>query len=163
MKRKERTTSEETSEETSDAFGPRMSATGYLRWLLAVLFVGALYLAAGIVFGGLAGSAASNQVRVAWRLSAWVISAAAFAAHIGYEQIRLRSSPGTTALHASLAAALGAFGLAVAATLHAQAVHRHFPAFALAVWPAMTAVPAFIVALATAALLARVRRPTMSG
>jgi hypothetical protein len=55
-----------------------------------------------------------------------------------------------------LAVALGAFGLAVAATVHAQAVSSIRPAYALALvlWPVLTAVPAFIVALAVAALAA---------
>ena len=135
-----------------------MNATGHMRWVRAVLLVGVLYLAAGLVFGALAGSAGSDQVRVAWRLAAWVISAAAFAAHIVYEQVRLRSSSRTTALHASLAAGLGAFGLAVAARLHAQATQHHFPAVAIAIWPVMTALPAFVVALAAAAVLTRARR-----
>ena len=134
-----------------------MNTTGQ-RWFRAVLFLAVLYLAAGIVFAALAKSAESNQVRVGWRLAAWVISAAAFAAHIGYEHVRLRSSPRTTALHASLAVGLGAFALAIAASLHAQATHQHFPAFALAAWPVMTALPAFVVALAAAAVLTRARR-----
>lgn len=134
-----------------------MKATGSLRWYWAVLIVGVLYLVAGLVFAALAGSAASHQVRVAWRLAAWVISAAGFAAHIGYEHVRLRSTPWTTALHAALAVGLGAFALAVAARLHGQATHHHFPAFALAVWPVVTGLPAFVVALAAAAVLARVR------
>jgi len=125
---------------------------------LLTLLVGVLYLVVGIVFGALAGSAASNQARGAWRLAAWVISAAAFGAHIGYEQVRLRNSPRTTAFHASLAAALGAFGLAAAASVHGLRTHHHFPAIALAIWPVMTALPAFVVALAAAALLARARR-----
>ena len=124
---------------------------------MAVLFVGLIYLVAGLVFGALAGSAGSNQMVVAWRLAAWVISAAAFAAHIGYENIRLGTSPKTTAFHVSLAVALGAFGLAVAATLHSRATHHHFPAFALAAWPVATAVPAFVVALVVAVLLRRAR------
>lgn len=132
-----------------------MHATRHLRWFRAVLLVGVLYLVAGLVFAALAKSAASDQGRVAWRLAAWVISAAAFAAHIGYEHVRLRSSPGTTALHTSLAVGLGAFGLAVAASLHARGTHQHFPAFALALWPVVTALPAFVVALAAAAVLTR--------
>ncbi len=141
-----------------------MNATGQLRWVRTVLLVGILYALAGIVFGALAGSAASNQERVAWRLAAWVISAAAFAAHISYEHVRLRGSPRTTALHASLAVGLGAFGLAVAATLHAQRTHQHFPTIALVIWPVATALPAFVVALVAAAVLTRVRpfsQPTL--
>jgi hypothetical protein len=99
-------------------------------------------------------------MRVTWRLAAWVISAAAFAAHIGYEHVRLRSSPGTTALHTSLAVALGAFALAVAANVHAQVVSSYRPshAVALVAWPVLTALPAFVVALAVAAGLAVARR-----
>jgi hypothetical protein len=125
---------------------------------MAVLFVGLIYLLAGLVFGALAGSAASHQMVVAWRLAAWVISAVAYAAHIGYENVRLRSSPATTAFHVALAVALGAFGLAVAASLHSRTTHHHFPAFALAVWPVATAVPAFVVALVAAVLLTQARR-----
>jgi hypothetical protein len=121
-----------------------------------VFLVGVVYLVAGLAFATLAGGAASAQLRVTWRLAAWVVSAVAFAAHIRYEHVRLRSSPRITALHAALAVALGAFGLAVAATVHAQAVSSIRPAYALALvlWPVLTAVPAFIVALAVAALAA---------
>jgi hypothetical protein len=137
-----------------------MNTSGNVRWIRAALIVGIVYLAAGIVFAALAKSAGSNQARVAWRLAAWLISAVAFAAHIGYEHARLRSRPVTTALHAGLAVGLGAFGLAVSASIHAHATNHHFPAFALAVWPVMTGVPAFLVALAAATVLARARRST---
>jgi len=138
-----------------------MDASGDKRWLPEVIFLGVLYLAAGIVFGALAGGSASNQMRTAWRLAAWLTSAAAFAAHIWYELFRLRHSSLTTALHVSLGAALGAFGLAVAANLHAQWAatgNQRLLALALVLWPALTAVPAFVVALVTAAGLARIRR-----
>lgn len=128
----------------------------------AVLFLGVVYAVAGIVFGALAGQAASHQVRVAWRLAAWVVSAIAFGAHIVYEQLRLRSSPRITALHVASAAGLGAFGLAVAANVHAQTVsppqHSLLLVLSLAIWPVMTALPAFVVALVAALLFARVRR-----
>ena len=137
-----------------------MNATGTIRWVRAALLVGVLYLVIGLVTAAFANSAASNQVRGAWRLAAWVISAAAFAAHIGYENIRLRTSHRTTAWHVALGAGLGAFGLAVAASLHGHAVHRPFPAFALAVWPIMTALPAFLVALLVATVLTRARHRT---
>ncbi len=135
-----------------------MDASGRLRWLRAVLLFGVGYLVVGITFSAL--PAASHQMRVAWRLAAWVISAAAFAAHIGYEHVRLRSSPGTTALHASLAVALGAFALAVAANVHAQAAasHQLSHTLALVLWPVVTALPAFVVALAAAAGLGLTRR-----
>ena len=90
-----------------------------------------------------------------------MISPAAFAAHVGYEHVRLCSAPKETALHTSLAAALGAFGLAVAANVHRLWVtsgHQRPLIFALVAWPALTAVPAFAVALIAAAALARIRR-----
>jgi hypothetical protein len=137
-----------------------MDTSGRLRWLRAWLLVGVVYLVAGIAFAALAHRAGSHQMRVTWRLAAWVISAAAFAAHIGYEQVRLRSAPPTTALHASLAVALGAFGLAVSANIHAQAAssYQYSHALALVAWPVMTALPAFVVAWAAAVGVAAMRR-----
>ena len=137
-----------------------MNGSARLGWLPAVLLVGVVYLVVGLASSSLAGQAASHQMRVAWRLTAWMISAAAFAAHIAYEQLWLRSSPRTTASHASWAVALGAFGLAVAASIHARAVssYQHSYALALLLWPVLTAVPAFLVALAAAAGLASSRR-----
>ena len=128
----------------------------------AVLFFGILYCVVGIVSGFFAGRAASHQALVAWRWAAWVVSAIAFGAHIVYEQLRLSSSPRVTALHVSCAAGLGAFGLAVAANVHALTVSPYRPslllALSLAIWPVMTAVPAFVVALVAAILFARVLR-----
>ena len=126
----------------------------------AVFIVAAVYLVAGLAFGALARVAASSEARVGWRWAAWVVSAVAFAAHIWYEQVRRRHTPAPTALHASLAVALGAFGLAVAASLHGRAVQHPFPAWALVVWPAAAALPAFVVALAAASLLAALHRAT---
>ena len=116
--------------------------------------VAVAYMAIGIVFAALAADA--NYVRV-WRLAAWLASAAAAAAHIGYEHYRLRSSPRPTALHAAGAVALGAFGLALAANvrwLFAGTPGQHAPLLALPVWPVITALPAFLVALTVAAVLA---------
>lgn len=130
------------------------------RWLRAALLFGVLYLLAGLAFGELSARASTHRMVVAWRLAAWVVSGAAFATHIGYEQVRLRTSPATTALHAAFGAALGAFGLAVAMNVHARDVssNRGMRVLSLALWPSMTAAGAFVVALAMAAVLARVRR-----
>ena len=90
------------------------------------------------------------------------MSAIAFGAHIAYEQVRLSSSPKITAFHVALGAALGAFGLAVAANVHAltASLPRNSPllALSLVIWPVMTALPAFVVALVSAIVLTRVRR-----
>ena len=128
----------------------------------AVVFVGIVYVIAGIVFGALAGQAASHQAVVAWRGAAWLVSAVAFGAHIVYDQVRLGSSPKRTAFRAASAAGLGAFGLAVAANIHAQTVSppQHSPmlVLSLALWPVLVALPAFVVALVAALLRARTRR-----
>jgi hypothetical protein len=128
----------------------------------AVAFLCGVYVIAGIVSGALASQAASHQAVIAWRWAAWLVSAVAFGAHIVYEQVRLRTSPKITALHVSSAAGLAGFGLAIAANVHARVVPPHQPslmlALSLAIWPVMIALPAFVVALVTAILLARVRR-----
>ena len=127
-------------------------------WVRALLLVGVAYAAIGIVFAALAGDA--HHVRV-WRLAAWVASAVVAAAHMWYEHYRLGSSPRPTALHAAGAVALGAFGLALAANVHWLFAGTHGqrpPLLALPVWPVVTALPAFLAALAIAAVLARFRR-----
>ncbi len=127
-------------------------------WVRALLLVAVAYAAIGIVFARLAVDA--NHVRV-WRLAAWLASAVVAAAHIWYEQYRLGSAPRPTALHAAAAVALGAFGLALAANVHWLFAGTHGqrpPLLALPVWPVVTAVPAFLAALAIAAVLARFRR-----
>jgi hypothetical protein len=103
---------------------------------------------------------ASSQGRVAWRWPAWVVSAAVFGIHVLYERGRVRSAPRITAVHASLAAALGAFGLAIAANVQAYSVgareHALTLALSVAIWPIMTALPAFVVALVAAILFDQV-------
>src|SRR5438445_7811668 len=126
-------------------------------WVRARILVAVAYVVIGIVFGVLANV---NHVRV-WRLAAWLASAVVAAAHIWYEQYRLGSSPRPTALHAAGAVALGAFGLALAANVHWLFAGTHGqrpPLLALPVCPVVTALPAFLAALAIAAVLARFRR-----
>jgi len=118
-----------------------------------MIVVAVAYVAIGIVFAALAADA--NHVRL-WRLAAWLASAAVAAAHIGYEHYRR-----PTALHAAGAVGLGAFGLALAANVHwlfAGTDGQRPPLLALPVWPVITALPAFLAALAVAAVLARVSR-----
>ena len=138
------------------------------RSLARVVIIGVAYLLIGIVFGALANSAASHQTRVAWRLAAWLGSAIVYVAHIWYEHFELRNPPRSTALHAAAAVALGAFGLAAAAMIHSLSVaagahHRRLLTMALVVWPVMTGVPAFIVALIVVAALARLSRRDQTG
>src|SRR5438105_13213072 len=130
-------------------------------WLRAAILFGVVYLAAGFVFGVLAGAAASNQMRAAWRLLAWLVSAVAYALHIRYEYARLHNPPAAAARHVSTGVAIGAFGLALAANIHALtagSTHRRALGLSLVLWPLLTAIPSFVVALAATATLARTRR-----
>jgi uncharacterized membrane protein YhaH (DUF805 family) len=137
-----------------------MNNSGRQQWLSAMILAGVLYLAAGIASATLAGAAASNQMRFFWRLSAFIISAAVFAAHIAYEHFRLHNTARPTAWHASVAVAFGAFALALLANIHdlgSASGYRPRMLIALVAWPLLTAVPAFIVALVVAAVLGVIR------
>jgi hypothetical protein len=124
-------------------------------WVRAAVLVGTGYALVGIGF-----AVPTTHVR-AWRLAAWAVSAAGYAAHIAYERFRLRSSPGPAALHVALAVALGAFGLAVGANIHSLSTgsadqHRRLLLLSLGIWPVITALPAFLVALGANGVLGRV-------
>lgn len=91
-----------------------------------------------------------------WRLTAWLTCALLFAGHIWYEHFRFSNSPRKTALYTSSAAAVGAFGLAVAANIHAQFVtsdNQTLLALSLIIWPIFTAVPAFIIVFVITSIL----------
>jgi hypothetical protein len=130
-----------------------MDPSSRRHWIGAAILIGVSYGVIGVVF-----ALPSDQVRT-WRLAAWVVSAAVYAVHIGYELFRLHNSPRATALHAAMAVAVGAFLLAVAATVHKTIVVSQAPDWrfllALVVWPIITAVPAFLVALVAGTVLAR--------
>jgi len=121
-------------------------------WALAALLAGVVYLLIGRLF------ALPARNAQAWRLAAWAVSGVVFAAHIAVEHFRRRSPPRVTAWRAALGAAIGAFGLAVAGMAHALSTFgaiRPVWLLALVLWPLITAVPAFLVALLTATVLAR--------
>jgi len=123
-------------------------------WVPAAVLLGIGYALVGIVF-----AVPATHVQ-AWRLAAWVVSAIGFAAHIAYERFGLRNSPRSAALHVAFAVALGAFGLAVGANIHSLSAgstnqHRQLLLLSLGIWPVMTALPAFLVALGTSVILAR--------
>ena len=131
-------------------------------WGRVAILIGILYVVAGY------GSAALDPsipeyARFAWRLTAWAVCAAVFAAHIGYEHSRQSVSPRTIAWHAAAAVAFGAFLLAAAAKAHAAMTATSAVPFwryivALAAWPAITALPAFVVALLISLVVARLTR-----
>jgi hypothetical protein len=127
-----------------------MDASGRQTWVRTALLVGVAYCLIGRVF-----ALPSDHVRE-WRLAAWVVSGAVFAAHIAYEHFRLRDTARATAWHASVAVAFGAFSLALVANIHdlgSASGYRPRMLIAFVAWPLLTAVPAFIVALALAAAL----------
>ena len=129
-----------------------MRPSGRQAWLRVALLVGVGYLLIGRLFAG-----PPDNVRV-WRFAAWMASGVLFATHIGYEHFRLRHAPRTTALHTAVAVAIGAIALAVAGMIHALSTPAGIrPAWllALVVWPAVTAIPAFLVALVAASVLSR--------
>jgi hypothetical protein len=122
------------------------------------MLAGVAYFVIGVGFGALAGGAASLEVRQLWRLGAWAASFGVYAAHIGLARLRRGDSPRATAAQAALAAALAAFGLAVVGPARMALVEGHRgPTWllALVLWPVLTGVPAFLVALVVAIALSR--------
>jgi hypothetical protein len=121
-------------------------------WIRVALLFGVVYFVIGRLF-----ALPADHVRV-WRLAAWMVSGVAYAAHIGYEHFKLRSSPRSTAVHVAVAVAIGAFALAVAGMIHSLSTTstiRPVWLLALVIWPAVTAVPAFLGALVAGAVLQR--------
>jgi hypothetical protein len=144
-----------------DASSLKMDASSLKPWFRATILAGVVYFVVGYGSAALDPSV-SDRARFVWRLAAWALSAAVFAAHIGYEHFRLGDSPRAIALHSAAAVALGAFLLAAAATVHAATATSHAPFWrfllALVLWPIITALPAFLVALVAGAVLARLPR-----
>jgi len=130
------------------------------RWLATATLIGALYLAISLASSALASGATSDGLRFFWRLSAFIVSGVMLVAHVAYEHLRLRSTVRLTAWHATVAAALGGLGLAMAANLHdlgSATGYRPRMLVALVAWPLLTAAPAFVAAMAMAAVLDRWR------
>lgn len=129
-----------------------MDSSRHQPWIPAALLLGALYVIVGRVF-----AVPATHVQE-WRLAAWLVCGVAFAAHIAYEHFSLRHSSRLVAWHAAVAVAIGAFLLAVAGMINSlwtTSALRPIWFLALVLWPAFTAVPAFLVALAAGFILAR--------
>jgi len=136
---------------------PSSAATVSRAWPRVAL-LGLGYFVIGIATAALSRHAGSSQMKQAWRLAAWALSAVLFAAQILYERIRLGGAAASTALRAALAVAVGGFLLAVAASVHALAGGRARVGpqlVALVAWPVLLAVPAFLIAWAVAYGLSR--------
>lgn len=114
-----------------------------------------IYIVVGLVFAQFAAHSTFAGVRF-WRLAAWIVSAIVFGTHIQYERVTAGRSRFDTGFHAAIAAALGAFGLALAAILHRHAVGlpgSGLLGLALILWPVMTFFPAFLVGIAAATIM----------
>lgn len=136
-----------------------MSKSVRQSWWRWAVFIGIAYAAIGVTF-----ALPANHV-ITWRLAAWVACGILYALHLTHENFRLRNPPLTTAWHVGTAVAIGGFGLAVAATVHSLFVAPNYDRskfiVALIVWPIITGIPAFIVALVVA-LVMRYLRPNVS-
>jgi len=125
------------------------------------LVTAVIYPAVGIGFAFLDSSSAPAGIPF-WRLAAWVVSALVFGAHLVYELRLPAKRPLPAASHVSLAVALGAFGLAIWVLVHARTGnHPQSPLapLALILFPLVTGLPAFALALAITTALGRLRRP----
>jgi hypothetical protein len=129
-----------------------MDLIGRQSWFGIAVLVGFVYGAVGVLL-----AIPSTHVRM-WRFAAWVISAVIYGLHIGYEQFRLRKRFVASSFHVAVAAAIGGFALAVAAFVHSFLIVPPYPRsrfhLALVLWPIVTGVPAFLVALVVTGLLA---------
>jgi uncharacterized membrane protein len=128
-------------------------------WLPAALLAAVLYPAVGIGFAFLDSFAGASRVRF-WRLAAWLVSAIVFGAHLVYEQ-RRNFSALRTASHVSIAVALGAFVLAVWVLVHGRvsnAPQSALAPLALVLFPLLTWLPAFVIALVAVGLVSKLRR-----
>jgi hypothetical protein len=124
-------------------------------WIPLTILAGAAYLIVGRVF------AWPTTHAQAWRLAAWIVSACIFAAHLAHEQFRRRGIPSEVAWHTAAGVALGAFGLAVVGAVHSLSQGSSPLSswlLALVLWPAFTAVPAFLVAVVASSIVGRDRR-----
>lgn len=125
-------------------------------WVPIALALGIGYVLVGIVF------ARPTTHAQAWRLAAWAVSGIGYAWHIWHENARLRHSPAVAAWHVAVAVALGACALAVGANIHAMSVdspirQRQLLLLAIVLWPLITALPAFLLALGIGAVVTRLR------
>ncbi len=121
-------------------------------WVRAALLVGFVYFLIGRLFS------LPTEHAQAWRLAAWAVSAVVYVAQIAFEHFTLRSPPRSTAMHVALAAAFGAFALALGAMAHTVSIGttlRPVWLLAIVIWPVGTAIPAFLIAWVIATVLAR--------
>ena len=116
-------------------------------WLRPAILFGLGYFLVGRLF------AVPGEHAQAWRLAAWVVSLLIYWTHFRYERVKLGSAPRVLAMHVATAVAIGAFALALALMMRSVAAQGSLTPrwlLALVLFPAVTAVPAFLVALVAA-------------
>ena len=127
------------------------------KWFIYAIICAVIYPIVGIVFGALGNPSVAPALRTFWRLAAWCACAVTFGVHFFYECRLLHSRVLATAAHTSLAVALGASLLAVWINIHGlwavSAHHSPLAPLALVIFPLVTGVPAFFVALVAGAML----------
>jgi len=119
------------------------------RWRALALVASALYVAIGLTFSSVPMFADVTSSRTMWRKVAFLLSAIVYLAHLVVER-RTRGPARTASLHVATGVALGGFGLAVAANVHSfslPSANKLLLTSALILWPILTGVPAFVVAL----------------
>ena len=123
-----------------------------MTWLRAAILFGLGYFLVGRLF------AVPGEHAQAWRFAAWLVSFVIYTTHFRYERSRASSPPRVTALHVATAVAIGAFGIAVAGMVHSISTQGSLKPtwlLALVLFPLVTGVPAFLVALVAAVFAAR--------
>src|SRR4051812_37053065 len=121
------------------------------------MLVGLGYFLVGRLF------AQPGQHAHAWRLAAWVVSGIIYVAHFRYERGKPGNAAHALALHVATGVAIGAFAVALALTMRSVAAEGALAPkwlLALVLFPVVTAVPAFLVALVGAVALSRRGRST---
>ena len=120
-----------------------------------IVLVGAIYFAVGVLFSSFAAPSVLGHRVVTWRLIAWLISGDVFLWQIWGDRVHFGRTNLATAVNAAAAAAIGAFGLGARVAVHSA----HPSPMAMVLWPLVTAIPAFVVALVVAAVLDGVAAP----
>ena len=128
-------------------------------WISHAILIGIVYALIGIFF------TIPNTHVQAWRYAAWITSAIVYATHFCYEYFRQRNTAKSTALHVAIAVAIGGLALAIGAVFHSLFVSPNYSRWrfglALMLWPILTGLPAFVVALVITLLL-NLFRPSKS-
>jgi hypothetical protein len=133
-----------------------------------MLLAAVVYTMMGLVTANAARMAPSIQIRDAWRMAAWLLSLLTFVGHLAYEQVRLRNAVRYAAAHCAAAVALGAFALALVGPVRSHWGAADFwraAVLSLPLWPILTGLPAFLVALVAGSILRRLfvrEQPTPS-